>query len=78
MRTTLPQSFISFIFPLLDQAEDRAHRIGQTSTVKVTYFLAKGSVDELLWPLVRLKMKLLGELRSFLLSPLKIFIFMCC
>jgi len=44
------------------QAEDRAHRIGQTSTVKVTYFLAKGTVDELLWPLVRQKMKLLGEI----------------
>jgi len=49
--------FFSFHFL---QAEDRAHRIGQTSTVKVTYFLAKGTVDELLWPLVRQKMKLLG------------------
>lgn len=49
------------IYCFLFQAEDRAHRIGQTSTVKVTYFLAKGTVDELLWPLVRQKMKLLGK-----------------
>jgi hypothetical protein len=29
--------------------------------VKVTYFLAANSVDTLLWPMVRQKMKLLGE-----------------
>ena len=45
----------------LIQAEDRAHRIGQTSAVTVTYFLADNSVDELLWPLVRKKMRLLGK-----------------
>jgi SNF2 family DNA or RNA helicase len=44
------------------QAEDRAHRIGQVNIVKVTYFLAKDSVDKLLWPMVRQKMKLLGEI----------------
>lgn len=43
------------------QAEDRAHRIGQVNTVTVTYFLAAGSVDALLWPMVRQKMKLLGK-----------------
>ena len=32
--------------------------------MKVVYFLAKDSVDDLLWPLVRQKMKLLGELLS--------------
>lgn len=32
--------------------------------MKVTYFLAKGTVDELLWPLVRQKMKLLGTFSS--------------
>jgi SWI/SNF-related matrix-associated actin-dependent regulator of chromatin subfamily A-like protein 1 len=43
------------------QAEDRAHRIGQTSTVRVFYFLARGSVDDVIWPLVQKKMKTLGE-----------------
>lgn len=44
------------------QAEDRAHRIGQTAEVKVEYLLAPDTVDDLLWPLVQHKMKLLGEL----------------
>jgi hypothetical protein len=45
----------------LIQAEDRAHRIGQTKTVHVTYFLAPGTVDEVLWPLIQRKMRTLGE-----------------
>ena len=45
----------------LVQAEDRSHRIGQTSTVKVYYFLADNTVDDIIWPLVRQKIKLLGE-----------------
>lgn len=44
------------------QAEDRAHRIGQNNIVNITYFLADGCIDELLWPLVRQKMKTLGEI----------------
>ena len=39
----------------------RAHRIGQVNAVKVTYFLAQGTVDDVLWPLIRSKMKVLGE-----------------
>jgi hypothetical protein len=45
----------------LIQAEDRVHRIGQLREVKVFYFFAENSVDELLWPLVRKKMKVFGE-----------------
>ena len=44
------------------QAEDRAHRIGQLSPVKITYFVGKNTVDELLWPLLQKKMRTLGEL----------------
>lgn len=46
----------------LVQAEDRAHRIGQTSEVHVTYLLTKGTVDDVLWPLVQKKMQTLGEI----------------
>lgn len=43
------------------QCEDRAHRIGQINTVKIFYFLADDSIDEILWPLVRNKMRIIGE-----------------
>lgn len=43
------------------QAEDRAHRIGQTSEVHIEYIFAKDSLDECLWPLIRSKMRVLGE-----------------
>lgn len=44
------------------QAEDRVHRIGQTADVKIYYLLAKNSIDELLWPLVRKKLQTLGNI----------------
>eukprot|EP00606_Chrysophyceae_sp_TOSAG23-5_P000122 GSChrysophyteH2.ASY1.ANO1.1632.1 assembled CDS len=46
----------------LIQAEDRAHRIGQTSRVQIKYFHAHDTVDEMLWPMVKEKMKALGEI----------------
>ncbi|CAM9597424.1 unnamed protein product, partial [Ectocarpus sp. 13 AM-2016] len=44
------------------QAEDRCHRIGQATVVKVQYLVAKGSLDDALWPLIQEKIKLLGEM----------------
>ncbi|NXN19701.1 SMAL1 protein, partial [Indicator maculatus] len=46
---------------ILIQAEDRAHRIGQTSSVNVHYLVAKGTADDYLWPMIQEKMKVLGE-----------------
>ncbi|KAJ1454694.1 P-loop containing nucleoside triphosphate hydrolase protein [Pelagophyceae sp. CCMP2097] len=46
----------------LIQAEDRAHRIGQTSQVLVEYLLAPDCVDDVLWPCIQHKMLMLGEL----------------
>jgi len=46
---------------LLVQAEDRCHRIGQQATVKVKYFIGKGTLDEVLWLLVEKKFRDLGE-----------------
>jgi len=44
----------------LIQAEDRVHRIGQLQKVEIYYFFAEHTIDELLWPLIRKKMQLLG------------------
>ncbi|NWX22953.1 SMAL1 protein, partial [Aegotheles bennettii] len=46
---------------ILIQAEDRAHRIGQTSSVNVHYLVAKGTADDFLWPMIQEKIKVLGE-----------------
>uniref|UniRef100_A0A8C8S1K4 SWI/SNF-related matrix-associated actin-dependent regulator of chromatin subfamily A-like protein 1 n=1 Tax=Pelusios castaneus TaxID=367368 RepID=A0A8C8S1K4_9SAUR len=46
---------------VLIQAEDRAHRIGQTSSVNVHYLVAKGTADDFLWPMIQKKIKVLGE-----------------
>lgn len=43
------------------QAEDRVHRIGQTTTVTIQYLLAKGTLDDELWPLIQKKIEILGE-----------------
>ncbi|KAM9548709.1 SWI/SNF-related matrix-associated actin-dependent regulator of chromatin subfamily A-like protein 1 [Guaruba guarouba] len=46
---------------VLIQAEDRAHRIGQTSSVNIHYLVAKGTADDYLWPIIEEKIKVLGE-----------------
>ncbi|MDP2436417.1 MAG: C-terminal helicase domain-containing protein, partial [archaeon] len=43
------------------QAEDRAHRIGQTATVNVQYLFAPGTLDELMWPLIFKKLSVLDR-----------------
>lgn len=43
------------------QAEDRVHRIGQSAGVEVSYFLCEGTVDDVLWPMLHKKMRVLGE-----------------
>ncbi|XP_063984206.1 SWI/SNF-related matrix-associated actin-dependent regulator of chromatin subfamily A-like protein 1 isoform X2 [Diachasmimorpha longicaudata] len=39
----------------LTQAEARAHRIGQRNYVIIQYLIAKGTVDDILWPLLQTK-----------------------
>ncbi|NWS96841.1 SMAL1 protein, partial [Mionectes macconnelli] len=46
---------------ILIQAEDRAHRIGQTSSVNIHYLVARGTADDYLWPMIQEKIKVLGE-----------------
>ncbi|NWQ65588.1 SMAL1 protein, partial [Neopipo cinnamomea] len=46
---------------ILIQAEDRAHRIGQTSSVNIHYLVARGTADDYLWPMIQEKIKVLGK-----------------
>lgn len=39
----------------IKQAEDRAHRIGQTSSVNVHYLIAKGTFDTVMWSMLNRK-----------------------
>ena len=46
---------------ILAQAEDRAHRIGQTDSVTVKYLVANGTADDELWTLLQRKLDVLNE-----------------
>uniref|UniRef100_A0A8C2B6A6 SWI/SNF-related matrix-associated actin-dependent regulator of chromatin subfamily A-like protein 1 n=1 Tax=Cyprinus carpio TaxID=7962 RepID=A0A8C2B6A6_CYPCA len=46
---------------VLIQAEDRVHRIGQTSNVDIHYLVAKGTADDYLWPMIQEKMNVLEQ-----------------
>nr|XP_033469540.1 SWI/SNF-related matrix-associated actin-dependent regulator of chromatin subfamily A-like protein 1 [Epinephelus lanceolatus] len=46
---------------ILIQAEDRVHRIGQTSNVNIHYLVAKGTADDHLWPMIQEKMNVLEQ-----------------
>lgn len=39
----------------IKQAEDRAHRIGQTTSVNVHYLIAKGTFDTVMWSMLNRK-----------------------
>lgn len=51
---------------IMVQAEDRCHRIGQQSNVRCLYFIAKGTLDEVLWKLIEKKFRDLGEVSDAL------------
>lgn len=46
---------------ILSQAESRAHRIGQDSSVHIRYLLAADTADDSIWPMLQSKQKILGE-----------------
>ncbi|XP_030310503.1 DNA annealing helicase and endonuclease ZRANB3 [Calypte anna] len=45
----------------IKQAEDRAHRIGQHSSVNVHFLIAKGTMDTLMWAMLNRKAKVTGS-----------------
>ncbi|XP_011493885.1 PREDICTED: SWI/SNF-related matrix-associated actin-dependent regulator of chromatin subfamily A-like protein 1 [Ceratosolen solmsi marchali] len=46
---------------ILAQAEDRVHRIGQTSNVVIRYLLAKSTADDHMWPAIQKKINVLND-----------------
>ena len=48
--------------PPLLQAEDRAHRIGQSSCVNVHLLVAKDTIDEMMWDTLQAKLHTTGRL----------------
>uniref|UniRef100_A0A0N5B6A7 SWI/SNF-related matrix-associated actin-dependent regulator of chromatin subfamily A-like protein 1 n=1 Tax=Strongyloides papillosus TaxID=174720 RepID=A0A0N5B6A7_STREA len=46
----------------LQQAEDRAHRIGQKDCVHVSYLIFSGTCDDYMFPMIQRKMAVLGQL----------------
>uniref|UniRef100_A0A804I4U0 SWI/SNF-related matrix-associated actin-dependent regulator of chromatin subfamily A-like protein 1 n=2 Tax=Musa acuminata subsp. malaccensis TaxID=214687 RepID=A0A804I4U0_MUSAM len=44
------------------QAEDRAHRIGQVSSVNIYYLLSNDTVDDIIWDVVRSKLETLSQM----------------
>ena len=46
---------------VLTQAEDRAHRIGQTESVRVQYLVARDTADDVMWPIIQKKLYVLNE-----------------
>lgn len=45
----------------LRQAEDRAHRLGQSEDVEIQYLIAKGTIDDKIWPLLQKKLEVLSQ-----------------
>jgi SWI/SNF-related matrix-associated actin-dependent regulator 1 of chromatin subfamily A len=46
---------------MLIQAEDRVHRIGQQRDVNIYYLVAPGTVDDIMWPMIRKKLDIVGR-----------------
>ena len=46
---------------ILNQAEDRAYRIGQKNSVSIVYLFAQKTADDYVWPLVKDKLEVLAS-----------------
>ena len=42
-------------------AEDRTHRIGQKDNVVISYVIGKGTIDDIMWPMIQKKLSVVGH-----------------
>lgn len=49
---------------ILEQAEDRVHRIGQRDTCNIHYLIGRGTIDDDVWPIIKRKFDMLGNALS--------------
>ncbi|XP_071943275.1 DNA annealing helicase and endonuclease ZRANB3-like [Antedon mediterranea] len=56
---------------VLEQCEDRAHRIGQVNSIHVHYLIAKGSIDEWMWAALSRKVNVVSSALNGKLQHLK-------
>eukprot|EP00798_Chlamydomonas_sp_ICE-L_P011737 gene11737-5178_t len=45
----------------IQQAEDRVHRIGQTSSVKIQFLMVRNSIDDIMWARIQRKLNIVGK-----------------
>ena len=53
---------------VMEQAEDRVHRIGQENSVLVQYLVARGTIDEVLWRMLCNKVEVVNFTKNPLLG----------
>jgi len=46
---------------LIEQAEDRAHRIGQVSAVNIYYLISQGTLDTMMWHMINKKVNIISK-----------------
>ncbi|XP_048390481.1 DNA annealing helicase and endonuclease ZRANB3 isoform X2 [Stegostoma tigrinum] len=54
------------------QAEDRAHRIGQCSSVHIHYLIARGTLDSLMWSMLKRKTRVTSNTLNGIMQHLEV------
>ncbi|XP_070546438.1 DNA annealing helicase and endonuclease ZRANB3-like [Ptychodera flava] len=57
---------------VMDQCEDRAHRIGQKSSIQVHYLVARGTIDDFIWSAITRKVSVVSHALSGQLKHLNV------
>ncbi|XP_077996801.1 DNA annealing helicase and endonuclease ZRANB3-like [Glandiceps talaboti] len=57
---------------VMDQCEDRAHRIGQLNSIQVHYLVARGTIDDFIWSAITRKVSVVSHALSGQLHHLRV------